>query len=441
MRLRAARFAAVSLIWVISAPLPLRAQSMQTVLNRLFIFSGGEEPLFLGGEAGIHGEHYVPAESEANGLLIGFLNEAIAANVATFPLSSTVSSQTFGFVGGVPTPTSTSFGPIFAERAQTVGRGRFNVGMNYSRVGFRRIRGVPLSDVRMTFLHQNVDFPNCDIAFGGDCSLYGIPQFEHDQIQLNLDLDMDAEIFAFFASVGVTDWLDLSLAVPVIRFTLDGTSVARITPTTGVPVFHFFGGTAEAPVLEARSTTHGKAAGIGDIAGRVKMRLSRGPGLDVSALAEIRAPTGSTEDFLGTGTTTARALLITSGTFGAFSPHLNAGYAYRGGKLEQNSIELAAGFDHWLADWATLAADLLGSLKLGKPRITFPETVAFEAPYREEIRLTNIPDRSDDILDGSLGFKLRTGSGIVLVANALVPLNDGGLRGGVIPTIGVEYSH
>lgn len=438
---RRALIVVVPLVFVALAPSTLGAQTMKTVLNKLFIFSGGEEPLFLGGEAGIHGEHYVPAESEANGLLIAFLNETIAANVANFPLSSTVSSQTFMFVGGVPTPTSTSFGPIFAERAQTVGRGRFNAGMNYSRVGFRRIRGVPLADVQLTFLHQNVDFPNCDSVFGGDCSLYGIPQFEHDPIQLNLDLDMEAEIFAFFASVGVTDWLDLSLAVPVVRFTLDGTSIARITPTTGVPVFHFFGGTADDPVLEATSTTRGQAVGIGDVAARVKARLSRGPGLDVSALAEIRAPTGSKEDFLGTGTTTARALLITSGTFGAFSPHLNAGYAYRGGKLEQNSIELAAGFDHRLAAWATLAADLLGSLKLGNPKITFPETVDFEAPYRQQVRLTNIPDRNDNILDGSLGFKLQTGPGIVLVANALVPLNDGGLRGGVIPTLGLEYSH
>src|SRR5690606_16237950 len=111
------------------------AQTMRDALNRLFVFSSGSDPLFLGGSAGIpstqvHGDHFIPSESEANGAVLEFFNAAIASNIAHFPLGSTVSSQTFVFQGGVPTPTSGSFGPIFSERAPTLGRGRFNAGLS-----------------------------------------------------------------------------------------------------------------------------------------------------------------------------------------------------------------------------------------------------------------------------------------------------------------------
>ena len=43
-------------------------------------------------------------------------------------------------------------------------------------------------------------------------------------------------------------------------------------------------------------------------------------------------------------------------------------------------------------------------------------------------------------MDGSFGFKFQTGGGLIIVTNVLVPLNDGGLRSGVIPTLGLEYT-
>ncbi len=55
------------------------------------------------------------------------------------------------------------------------------------------------------------------------------------------------------------------------------------------------------------------------------------------------------------------------------------------------------------------------------------------------IERTNIPNTRDDVIDGAIGVKFRTGSGIVLVANALVALNNGGLRSRVVPTFGLEY--
>lgn len=430
----------VVLVW---APTPASGQSMRDVLNRLFVFSGGEDPLFLGGSAGVpntqvHGDHFIPSESEANGAVLAFFNNTITSNIAHFPLSSTVSSQTFVFVSGVPTPTSGSFGPIFSERAPTLGAGRFNAGFSYAHLSFSRMRGIPLSDMTLRFVHQNSDFPSCDEVFGGDCTDLGIPGFEHDVIELDLDLKIAADLYAFYAAVGLTDWLDVSIAVPVVQVRLDGASTAKIIPA-GTPVFHFFGGTQEDPVLEAQTSVRDETIGVGDIAGRLKARFVRSDVLDVAVLGEVRAPTGREEDFLGTGAFGARGLLIASGTFGEFSPHLNFGYTHRGGEVNADAIELAVGFDHRLAPWATLAVDLLSSFRFEGDGIGFPEAVEITSPYRQVVERTNIPNIRDDIIDGAIGVKFRTGAGVVLIANALVALNDGGLRARVVPTFGIEY--
>ncbi|MGH7477024.1 MAG: hypothetical protein ACRELD_12090 [Longimicrobiales bacterium] len=439
-RLRLAVLASALLL----APQPASPQaSMRDVLNQLFVFTGGSDPLFLGGSAGlpgtaVHGDHFIPSESEANGAVLAFFNNAITSNIANFPLSSTVSSQTFVFTGGVPTPTSSSFGPIFAERAPTLGRGRFNAGFSYSRLSFARMRGIPISDLKLRFVHQNVDFPNCDEIFGGDCTELGLPLVEHDVIELDLDLGIEAQLYAFYATVGLADWLDVSLAVPVVRFRFDGTSTAQIVPG-GDQTLHFFGGTPEDPILSATTRASDETTGIGDITTRLKARFVRSDVLDVALLAELRAPTGREENFLGTGEVGGRGLLIASGTFGDFSPHLNAGYTYRGRDIDQDAVEIIAGFDHRLSEWATLAVDLLTAFRIDGEGVDFPEAVEIEVPYRRVVERTNIPNIRDNIVDGSIGMKFRTGAGVVLIANALVALNDGGLRARIVPTFGIEY--
>lgn len=93
----------------LAAPGHGEAQSMEEVLNQLFVFSSGADPLFLAGTAGdpsteVHGNHFIPAEAESNGALLGVFTTAIASNISNFPLSSTVSSETFRFVGGGTDP-------------------------------------------------------------------------------------------------------------------------------------------------------------------------------------------------------------------------------------------------------------------------------------------------------------------------------------------------
>lgn len=313
------------------------------------------------------------------------------------------------------------------------------MGFSYSSFGFDRIRGAPMDDLQLTFVHENTDFPNCDVIFGGDCESSGVPLFEHDVIDLGMDLRIQAAIYAFNATFGVLDWLDIGVAVPVVRLEIQGRSTASVSPANVDDIQHFFGGTPADPVLTATTSAEGSTTGLGDIAARAKIRVLDSDQLDVALLGEVRVPTGRSEDFLGTGEASYRGLFIGSATLEDFSPHMNFGYARRGGDLESDAFQFAVGFDQRLSDWATFVIDLLGDFKLEDP-LGFPEPFTFDPPVVRTVERANIPDIRDDVLDGSVGFKLKMQGGVVIWGNALIALNDGGMRSGATATFGFQYS-
>jgi hypothetical protein len=426
----------------------LSAQSLREEFGQLFIFGEGQDPLFLGGTGDpnnpqsirIHGNHFVPAAVASNGTVISFLTNSIGSNVSNIPVSATSGGTTFSFEGGVPVRTSASAGPIFGERAQTLGRGRVLVALSRTGVNFKALRGEDLQNLHFTFTHANSDFEGCDSIAGGDCSLLGVPLLENETIDLNLNLDVNLAVTAFLVTYGVTDRVDVGAVVPLVNTQLQGTSQAQINPFGPPPAVHFFGGTPEDPVLTASRFVEGSATGLGDVLGRIKVNLRRGDPLAVAVLGDVRFPTGSEEDLLGSGAWAARGLAIFSAHFGNFSPHLNAGYLYRGGEFETDAVLGTIGFDHLLAPWATLAVDLLSQLQVGESPLQVPEPVVIQSPYVRTITPSTIPDRRDDLVDGSIGLKLTAAPGLTIVGNTAWPLNSGGLRPDLIWTVGLEYN-
>ncbi|HET7564479.1 MAG TPA: hypothetical protein VFJ96_05765, partial [Gemmatimonadaceae bacterium] len=235
------RYLLVCLSLLSLAGAPLHAQHLRDRLSGLFIFGPGEDPLFLAGSGDpnnpaslrVHGSHFVPAASSGNATIISFLTNAVGANVTQIPVSATSSGSTFRFEGGVPVRTSLSPGPVFGERAQTLGRGRVLVGANRTQINFRTLRGVDLHDIRLTFTHANVDFAGCDSVAGGDCSLMGIPAVENDFMQFHLSLDVDLAVTSFYVTYGVFDHVDIGVVLPIVSTTLRGQSDAQIVPFGG----------------------------------------------------------------------------------------------------------------------------------------------------------------------------------------------------------------
>ncbi len=189
-----------------------RAHAPSPRISQLFVFGQGQEPLFLAGSATssnstairAHGNHFIPSQVAENGSIIGFLTGALGASVSNVPIGATTSGETFRFEGGVPVSTATSAGPIFAERGQTLGRGRVLAGINRSSFQFATLRGRPMSDIGLTFTHENVDYVGCSAENGGaDCSKYGVPTLENEVMQFNLQLDINVAVSSFYTTFGV----------------------------------------------------------------------------------------------------------------------------------------------------------------------------------------------------------------------------------------------
>ncbi|HEY6830738.1 MAG TPA: hypothetical protein VI259_28015, partial [Gemmatimonadaceae bacterium] len=260
-------------------PLSAQAQTDQSLrgkISQLFIFGSGEDPLFLAGTADptnpasirVHGTHFVPAAVSENGSLIAFITGAVATSVGNLPIGATSGGTTFRFEAGVPVKTSTSAGPIFAERAQTLGKGRTVVGISRNTFHFASLRGVPLNDVELIFTHENVtnqNTPGCDSIAGGDCSKMGIPNLENDIMQFRLNLDVNVSVTNMYATYGLTDRLDVGLVVPLVSTHMHGQSDAQIIPFGGPTAAHFFAGTPTNPVLSATRNVDGSAFGLGDV--------------------------------------------------------------------------------------------------------------------------------------------------------------------------------
>ena len=124
-----------------------------------------------------------------------------------------------------------------------------------------------MDDIRFTFAH--VDVVEDDGPLGRNPN-------ESDTIDLLLDLDVDANISAFYGSYGVTDNLDIGIAIPIVHVDIDGTARATISSFTFAQsgeANHNFVDDPTNPNL-VRAVPYGDDAfGVGDIALRFKYRF------------------------------------------------------------------------------------------------------------------------------------------------------------------------
>ncbi|MGH7696497.1 MAG: hypothetical protein ACRENH_16035 [Gemmatimonadaceae bacterium] len=398
-------------------------------IAELLSFGSCGEPLCLDNSVNAtngHGRHFIPDIIARNGAIVDFLADAIAANASNLPLSATGSGITFKFVGGLPVRTSTSLGPVFGERAQTLGRGRVVVGANMSSTAFSSLRGVPLDGLTLNFTHD-------DVAPAG----LGQPLRENDILQVNLDIDVNLLVTTFFATWGVSDAVDIGFAVPIVHTGLTGRSVGRFIPF-GIPTSHFFAGDSANPVLRATASTFGFATGVGDVALRMKATVRSTEGLAVAFMGDARLPTGKEDDLTGSGHFAVRGLFLASSRLGSVSPHVNLGYALRTGEGRSDALLATGGFDQPMSDWATVAVDVISEWQVGGGELRLPEEVRYDFPVVRTIVPTNIPNMKDHRAHASFGMKFRVLGGPIVVANALVPLRRGGLESRLLWTLGLD---
>jgi hypothetical protein len=433
---------------------PAAGQTLRDRLSDLFRFgvtcADPDALLCISNASGQDAQFAFSAALESeNERLIGFIGDAIGQSVANIPTPATSSGSVVEFTPGGRIETRLlSGGPIYAERAPTLGRGKLLFGVLFSHMRYQQLRGVPIGDLVFNFRH--VDIPGTPG--------FGDPIQENNILQVRMQLALQTTAASFFATYGIANTFDVGIAVPLVYTSFSGLSEAQIVPF-GPNSVYSFGGPAEDPKVVDSSFQEGSAIGIGDIGVRLKLNLKQGQRYGYAVQGDLRLPTGSEDDFHGLGTTAARVLGVASAEFGRFTPHVNAGYLYRGraDSLQNHTVVGILGFDQMLADGVTLAVDLLSEFELDKSTVRVPPDIEYTEPFTRTVVASTIADRRDNRIDATFGLKwsvpctkewntfcargAQVGTGITFITSAVMPLNNGGLRPGVIWSLGAQYKY
>jgi uncharacterized membrane protein YgcG len=403
-------------------------------------------------------------------------NQQIVTLLSTFPFASSSGGFTYTYDPSLGTfsRSSESFGPLFAERALTIGRQRGSLGLAFQRSTYDTFEGKNLRQRDIKFYIQHTDCCGKvqNGAQTGDGSLLN-PAFEGDLIEAALSLDLTTSTMVLSATYGLTDRLDLGVAVPLVAVDLNASIRARIQriATAANPDLHVFEG--DNPD-EKTFALAGHAAGLGDVTVRAKYNFLARRGGGLAAALDVRTPTGDESNLLGTGALQGKLYGIASMTLGKVSPHVNAGYTRTGhGGLADASLHdewnYAAGFDVAVSPRLTLIADVIGRTILDQGRLREADTVydfveagpggtggtggggggggsgsggsttnrPIEHTTRTQFRLES---GNLNLAVGSAGVRFNPTRKMLVSANLLFALTEAGLRDRVTPVISFDYS-
>src|SRR5215831_9135212 len=196
------------------------------VLPNLF----GADGLTLQLNAGTF-QHYAHFIGSAQEIINQTVSSAIATQLAVLPIISPSSGFTYKYDSetGAFVRTTTSFGPIFAERAETIGRGKLMTGSSYQRFRFSTLDGNNLHNLPAVFTHV----PNTGPG--------NIPEpYEADVITSTNNITLNMDQTMLFGTVGITNRLDASVAVPVVSTRMTAVSNDQIIQVSG-PTFTLTG--------------------------------------------------------------------------------------------------------------------------------------------------------------------------------------------------------
>lgn len=362
---------------------------------------------------------------------------ALVSQLVSVPLPSPAGGFTFQFdpTLGVFRRSTQSFGPILAERADTIGARKVSVGFAYQRYTYDSVEGIDLDSVPAVFTHDNA------AQLGG----------REDVVVTSNAIEATVDQSTAFVTFGITDSLDLSLAVPLVSTQLKVTSDATIYRLgTTNELTHFFR-QSNGEVGDRRLfTASGAAAGIGDLLIRFKSTIVRRPTNALAIGANLRLPTGDEMNLLGSGATGVQPFVVWSGTFGKMSPHVNAGYRWNGSSVLAGNpatgesahfpdqISYAFGTEISAHERITVAFDMLGTYLIDAQRLQ-PET--FHAlDGRSTFANIGFAHESFNALSGSIGAKADLIQRLLLHINLLFKVDEHGLRDKVTPLIGFEYT-
>lgn len=348
----------------------------------------------------------------------------------TQPLPSASAGVSYSFdpaTGNFQRDPST-FGQIYLERADPLGKGRFNVSFAYQYTELAQLEGMDADNLT----------DSLPIPFEGLAAAAAIPF---------LDVEAAVHSFQFAASYGATENLDFSIAVPLMVSDLKVKTLLSAAAVTE-------GG--ELVRIDESFDEDNSPVGIGDVLLRAKYRVLEADAVHVATGLLLRLPSGDKQDLQGTGFVEVAPSLLAStrmfepARYARFQGHLNATMGFNAEDVGSSDARWGVGVDWAPVDSFTMAVAFLGRHPFSRigphdsfllPRCSSDLVQCASDPSQRD---TTAPlfgltgDRADYYtasIGGRAGLWRDTVFGFINVA---VPLNDAFVRTEPIPMIGIE---
>ena len=437
---RVTRFAFLMLLLCPSA---LAAQDRPATLATLFEDIYGPRGLVLNSDdVQLDGTNHAAHFNSAFQSEFRLVNVALTSQLATVPLPSPASGFTYNFdsATGTFTRSTRSFGPILAERGETIGRGKIAFGYSYQFFSYDALDGVRLASIPAVFTHDNPE------AGGGRA----------DVVATSNTVEATVNRLTGAITYGLSDRVDVALAVPVVRTRLSllsNATIQRIGTGSNLGVHYFrdpdaIGGHGSTRQYFAEAS----AGGLGDLVARVKATLMREGSRALAAGLDVRMPSGDEQNLLGSGAVGIRPFVAFSASLGAFAPHANAAYQWNGESLIGGNVRegekgdlpdqftYALGADVLVAPRVSVILDVFGQRVVSSPRlfaITSTRTGAAGSVTLDDIRFVN---ESYWTGSGSFGMKANLVSRMLVTFNLQFAIADGGLTDRLSPLVGMEWA-
>jgi hypothetical protein len=372
------------------------------------------------------------------------LGDALGQTVArSLPLTSASPGLTFRY-----DPSSGAFvrdtdllGQLYLERARPIGRGRWNVTASYQRVSIDSVQGQDLDGLSDTGLPIRTGSFTTSGQSGP--RLVSFPRYA---------VDLRVDVVTLAATYGITDDLDVNLTLPILasRLSVGATqpdftfNPNPITPCRNQTLLR--NGLTRCGPQNSQNILH--KTGVGDLFLRGKYQFFRSDWLDAAAGLVLRMPTGSEDNFQGTGDWELSPLLyLSTRRFPLAGPLAIQGFFNGGIDLNIDDVDrsegrFGAGVDLALGSRATFSVAFLGR----EPFHSFTSAGFFDVPrVNPRTRaismapLFGLETARASYYQLSIGGRVNLwGDTVFGFANVLIPLLDEGIHTDPIPLVGIE---
>jgi hypothetical protein len=428
-----------SLAMVSSVSAQERASSLATLFEDIF---GPHGLVVASQDVQVDGTNHAAHFNSAFQSDFRLVNIALTSQLAAIPLPSPASGFTYRFDPSTGTfqRSTRSFGPILADRGETIGKGKIAFGFSYQFFSFDHLDGVPLVSIPAVFTHDN-------FQTGGGRS---------DVVGTTNTITATFSQFNGALTYGISDRFDISVAVPIVRTKLSllsNATIHRVGTGGNVQVHYFPDESAIGGFGSSRQFfAEGSATGVGDLVVRAKTTVVREGARALAAGVDLRLPTGDERNLLGSGAMGIRPFAAFSTSLGRFAPHANVGYQWNGKSVIAGDVATetdadlpdhflyAVGGDFSVTDRLSLVADLAGQRVLNSPRLS-TRVSTIEGPAGT----VTLPDlqfatASYWVNSGAIGLKANVARPVLITFNLRFNMGNNGLTDRIAPLLGFEWA-